>query len=371
MEAMKMSSCCHKNRRVLMLVTLCLVLFVLSGCAMVGPRSIGMGRADYNEVINRTEDEQMLLSIVKGRYGDTFSLLSVSGVAANVSFRTNADVESGIGPSKYYLGNLVPFSGGFVYEENPTITYAPVEGEQYLRKLMAPIPFDILVLFIRTGTFTELSLPLLANRINNMRNPDFLDTPSAEPDARFQRFVELNAELDKAGVLQWVEDPRKEVPFDILISGYAPAYSKKVREYLALLGLPMPANESKDMIFPVYFGVKGGELDGIAISTRSTFDLVQILRAAIEMPQEHANAGLTLKFPPIGLAGKNICIHTSKNKPQSAAMAVKYRGYWFYIEDTDMQTKLFYKLVRTLWSVSIAAGTDQKAAPVLTIPVSN
>ena len=38
-----------------------------------------MGRADYNEAINRTEDEQMLLSIVKGRYGETFSLLAVRG----------------------------------------------------------------------------------------------------------------------------------------------------------------------------------------------------------------------------------------------------------------------------------------------------
>jgi hypothetical protein len=204
-----------------------------------------------------------------------------------------------------------------------------------------------------------------------MRNPDFLDTPSAEPDARFQRFVQLNAELVKAGVLQWVEDSRKEVLFYILISGYAPTHSKKVREYLALLELPMPADESKDIIFPVYFGIKSGELDGIAISTRSTFDLIEILKAAIEMPQEHASAGLTLNFPPIGLAGKNIHIHTSKNKPQSAAMAVKHRGYWFYIEDTDMQTKLFYKAVRTLWSISIAAGSDQKAAPVLTIPVSN
>ena len=354
-----------------MLMACCLVLFILSACAMVGPRAIGMGRADYNEVINRTEDEQMLLSIVKGCYGDTFSLLSVSSVAANVSFKTNADIEAGIGPSKYYLGNLVPFSSGFAYEENPTITYAPVEGEQYLRQFMTPIPFDILVLFIRTGTFTEISLPLLANRINNMRNPDFLDTPSAEPDARFPRFVELNAELYKAGVLQWVADNKKEPPFAILIRGYAPTYSNKVREYLALLELPITEDESKDMVFPVYFGVKGGELDGIAISTRSTFDLVQILRAAIEIPQEHASAGLTFKFPPIGLAGKNIHIHTSKNKPQSAAMAVKHRGYWFYIADTDMHTKLFYKAVRTLWSVSIAAGADQKAAPVLTIPVSN
>ena len=48
----------HKDRRGLSLTALCLVMCVLSGCAMVGPRSISMGRADYNEAINRTEDEQ-------------------------------------------------------------------------------------------------------------------------------------------------------------------------------------------------------------------------------------------------------------------------------------------------------------------------
>jgi len=361
---------CHKGRRVLTLTTLWLVLFALSGCAMVGPKSISMGRADYNEAINRTEDEQMLLSIVKGRYGETFSLLAVSGVAANVRFRANAGVEAGFGPERYYLGNLVPFSGGLAYEENPTITYAPVQGEQYLRQLLSPIPLDILVLIIRAGTNPATNLTMLANRINDLRNPDFLQAPSAEPDLRFQRFVELSEELDQAGLLQLVEDPRKDVSFDILITNYAPAYSEKVREYLTLLGLPMPTEESKDIVLPVYFAVKGRELDGIAMSTRSTFDLIEIIRAAIEIPQEHASAGLAIYYPTMGLAGKNIRIHASKDKPKRAAVAVKHRGYWFYIDETDMHTKLFYDMVRTLWSVSIATTADQRAAPVLTIPVS-
>lgn len=89
----------------------------------------------------------MLLSIVRGRYGETFSLLAVRGVHANVRFRTNADVNAGFGPEADYDGNLVPFSGGVAYEENPTIAYAPVQGEQYLRQLLSPIPLDILVLF--------------------------------------------------------------------------------------------------------------------------------------------------------------------------------------------------------------------------------
>jgi hypothetical protein len=177
-------------------------------------------------------------------------------------------------------------------------------------------------------------------------------------------------ELDQAGVFQLVADPRKEVSFDVLITHYAPAYAEKVREYLALLGLPMPMDESEDIVIPVYFAVKGRDWDGIAISTRSTFDLIEILRAAIEIPQEHAAEGLTVSYPKMGLAGKNLRIHASKDKPERSAVAVKHRGYWFYIDDTDMHTKLFYVLVRTLWSVRIAAAADQTAAPVLTVPVS-
>ena len=150
------------------------ILLGLFGCAIVGPTSISMGRADYNAAINKTEDEQMLKSIVKGRYGETFSLLSVTGVAANVHFAANAGAQAGIGPNENYLGNLVPLNGGVAYEENPTITYSPVQGGNYLRQLMSPVPLDILVLFIRNELASGNALVLLANRINDLQNPAFL-----------------------------------------------------------------------------------------------------------------------------------------------------------------------------------------------------
>jgi hypothetical protein len=355
---------------VFMLITFCLVLVVFSGCALVGPSSISMGRADYNEAINRTEDEQMLLSLVKGRYGETFSLLSVTGVAANVRFGSRAAIQAGFGPKANYVGELTPFSAGLAYEENPTITYAPVQGERYLRQLLSPIPLDILVLIIRAGTGQATYLTMLANRINDLKNPDFIEKPMAAHDHRFRRFVKLNQTLDQACVLQWVEDPRKDVPFDILITDYTPDYIEPVREYLNLLGLSIPADESADIIIPVYFSVKGRHWDGVAITTRSTYDLIEILRGAIEVPKAHVAAGLVHDGPAPGLAGIDICIHASKQKPDGAAVSVKYRGHWYFIDETDMPTKRFYDMVRTLWSVSIASAADQRAAPVLTLPVS-
>ena len=362
----------HKRRflRMFLLTVFCLIPGVFSGCAMVGPSSISMGRADYNEAINKTEDEQMLLSLVKGRYGETFSLLSVTGVAANVRFGSRAGAEIGFGPQKNYDGNLVPFSAGLAYEENPTITYAPVQGERYLRQLLSPIPLENLVLIIRAGSNQAAYLTMLANRINDLKNPDFLETPLAAPDHRFRRFVKLNQTLDQACVLQWVEDPRKEVPFDILITDYSPDYIEPVREYLDLLGLSMPADESADIVIPVYFSVKGQHWDGVAIATRSSYDLIEILREAIDVPKAHLSAGLATHGRTPGLAGNDIRIHTSKQKPDGTAISVTYRGYWYFIDETDMSTKRFYDMVRTLWSVSIASAADQRAAPVLTLPVS-
>ena len=223
---------------------------------------------------------------------------------------------------------------------------------------------------MRTGPYSTLPLIVFVKRINDMKNPAFLDEPSTEPDRGFHRFVELNRELFSAGVVNWVADPKKEVAFDILITGYAPTYSAQVREYLTLLGLPMPTEESEDIVFPVYFAVKSRSLDGIAISTRSTGDLIQILRAAIEVPQEHKIAGVTIEYPEMGLIGKDLRIHSSKGKPEGTAVAVRYRDFWFYIDDIDIRTKLFYQTLRILWSISIAASSDSSAAPVLTIPVS-
>jgi len=355
---------------VITLTVFSLILCGLSGCAVVGPKSISMGRTNYNEAMDKTENEQMLMSIIKGRYGETFTLLSVSGVAANIRFAANANAQVGIGPEKNYLGGLVPLSGGLVYEENPTITYVPVQGEEYFQQLMSPIPLGTLVLFIRRGFDSAASLILFADRINDMQNPDFLRTALLEPDLRFQRFAELNEELYQEGIIQWVKYSGENIPYAILISDYETDHLVKVQEYMDLLSFSMPADTSENIVLPLYLGVKYKKTEGVAISTRSTISLIQILRATVEIPPEHLANGIAPRYPKPGPAGQGICIRTAKDKPDNAVIAVKYRGYWFYIDEKDTRTKRFYTIVRTLWSVSIATGVDQSDLPILTIPVN-
>jgi len=320
-----------KDRWLIAMLSLFIMPFVVSGCATMGPMSISMGRADYNKAINKTENEQMLLSIVKGRYGETSTLLAVSGVAANVRFSTNAAVNAGFGPDVNYTGNLVPFSGGLAYEENPTITYAPVHGEQYFRQLMSPIPLTILLLAIRSMDDSDHLFTLLVKRINDLRNPDFLYDQTAGADKRFMRFVELFTEFRKAGLLEFVKDPTVGAEFDVLISNYEPGYSKEVVEFLSLLDLSMQTENTDHIVIPAYLAINTRKNWGMGITTRSTLDLIEILRAAVEVPKEHAAEGLSINYPPTGLAGQGVRIISVKQKPKRMMTGIKYEGYWFYI----------------------------------------
>ena len=358
-------------RRIKILTVFCLAIGLLSGCTGIGPRFISKGRADYNAAINQTEDEQMLLSIVKGRYGESSTLLAVSGIAASVRFSTNASINAGFGPEANYLGNLVPFSGGLVYEENPTITYSPVNSEQYMRQMMSPIPLDILLLSIRTMDHSNHIFFLLINRVNNLRNPDFIYSQSAVVGRRYIDFVDLFMELRQAGVIDLAIDPKKKNSFAVVISDQAGQYSDKVKELLSLLDIQPPEAGSGQMVIPVSYAHLTKEGGGIGITTRSTMDLVEILRAAVKVPEEHELAELALIYPQLSFAVQGIKFDSSLEQPDPVSVAVNYRGYWFYIDDTDQYTKEVFGLLRAFWSIGISGSIDDDSAPVLTLPVRN
>ena len=292
-----------------------LSIVMLMGCSMVGPSTISHGRADYNEAINRTDDEQLLMALVRGRYGETSRLLAVTSVAANVRFAANAGAEVGYGTDEIDEWTFGPFRAGMAYEENPTTSYVTVQGEKYLRQVMSPIPLDILILALRSSTYPAERFALLVRSVNGIKNPDFLKPPSGKPDPRFSRLVLILQELSDADMIHWVRDRREGMGFSAVIRDYAPEFSTRVMELLTVLGLSVPKNRTEDIVLPVYFALKGKEPEGIAVATRSTMDIIEILRASVEIPEEHTQSGLALSYPPKGLAGKGISGRRRKGPP--------------------------------------------------------
>jgi hypothetical protein len=67
-------------------------------------------RSVYNDAINDTNNQQLLMVLIRERYSENSSLLAVSNVTANVSVSTSTGIQLGFGDESNYSGNLVPFS---------------------------------------------------------------------------------------------------------------------------------------------------------------------------------------------------------------------------------------------------------------------
>jgi hypothetical protein len=248
----------------------------------------------------------MLLSVVQHRDEETGSLLAVTSVTANVSVTTSTGIRIGFGDQENYSGSLVPFRAGTVYEENPNISYAPAVGAAYARRVFTPFPLAMLAQM--TGTLADPAYvyEALVASVNGIRNPDFRFS-AADPDPCFSRFVALMTTLNQANRFHWIENPGQPRGFSILINRHVPAFTAEVRELLGLLGLRASMAHFARVVLPVFLAADARASQGLAMITRSVGDLIEMLSAAIDVPEEDLRSGAASTYPPLGLAGRGLC----------------------------------------------------------------
>ena len=88
------------------------------------------------------------------------------------------------------------------------------------------------------------------------------------------------------------------------------------------------------------------------------------LSQGISIPIEHQELGLvTLTLDENGnpfnweeLTGDLIRVFSCKHRPKNAAVAVKFKGYWFYIDDRDLNTQSTFTLLVELFGIEVRAG---------------
>jgi len=350
-----------------------LTILLLTGCTQIGPSLLSNGRAAYNQSIIESGDRQILAMITRMRYGETAGMLAVNSVTANirVTAAANADFQAW-GSNAEVAGNLNPLQTGLAYEENPTISYTPIDGAEYVRALLSPIPIELTFLMLGAAPTPKSGLISLIESINGITNPAFLADPD-DTDDRFMRCMDLILELKWAGALHWARTTNEGSDIVVVISRYGPDHTADVREFLQLVGVPADGVDSgHDVILPAWLS-DGTTHDGrgLAITTRSIQDLLEISAAAVDVPPRHLESGWVQSYPAPGAVQDLIRIRRSENLPEAAMVAVEHHGWWYYIDASDSESKQFFRLLRTLVSVRIAdASRTATQLPVLTVPVS-
>jgi hypothetical protein len=105
--------------------------------------------------------------------------------------------------------------------------------------------------------------------------------------------------------------------------------------------------------------------------TRSMLHIIIELATKIDVPPQHVKEGRTVpSLVPEGqsVAGfkRLIKIGYSADKPDNAFTAIKYRDYWYWIDDRDFNSKRTFAFLMILMSLSEKGGTGD--LPVVTIP---
>jgi hypothetical protein len=349
-----------------------LVVILGAGCASIGPGTVTRDRFDYTGAIAESWKSQMLLNLVKLRYGDTPVFLDVgqivSGYTVQSTFSAGGSIFSTSGVVPGVPNSSVTLGAQGQYTDRPTVTYTPLAGERFARSLMTPIPPAALLSLVQAGNPVDLVLRLAVNVVNGIYNRYGGDLRVRAADPEFYLLLERLRRIQSSGAigLRVSRADRDEAVMMVFRGKVDPSIEADVLAARQLMGLDPASRE-----FEVVYGSVAASNTQIAILSRSILEILIDLSSAIAVPEAHvAERRVTPTAPPdVGPSGPIrplIRIESSLNGPTDAFLAVPYRGYWFWIDDRDMGSKRLFSFLMFMFTLVETGSKD--GAPVLTIP---
>jgi len=339
-------------------------LLALAGCKSIGPGQVAGDRFDYSAAIGDSWKRQTLLNIVKLRYLDPPIFVDVGQIVASRTLSRSVSVGGNVGQGN---DNTLTLGAAGTYTDQPTVTYTPLTGNKFIKSLMTPLPPESVFFMIQSGWPADAVLLSTVSSINGLKNQATTVQGTAPPDPDFLRALALIRKIQVAGgvALRVQQDVQKQQPTILAIRRPDIAAETKAdsEELRRLLRLDPNAAE-----FKLVFGATAADDKEVAVVTRSIIQLMATMSAQVEVPAkdlaEH-RAAPGLESAPQE-AQRFIQIHSSKNSPANAFVAVSYRGQWFWIDDRDLKSKRTFSFMMLLFT--LADTGESQPLPLVTIP---
>jgi hypothetical protein len=339
-------------------------------CSSLGPQALKSTRTDYNLALRQTEDEQLLLNIVRLRYRDRMYFLEPSSV--NTQFTFAASVE----PSFTWLAN-----GGrtdsarnrLAVEERPTITYRPLRGKEFVERILAPIPLETLILLGNSGWPISRVMRTTVEQINGIENGyrSFRGQDNANKDYRkFIQITEWLRELEQEKLLFGAREADTEEPVLLLAEGAKqhPAWSALQKEF---------AFAEDTHSIPLRSNINEKQSNAFNLMPRSFDNIMFFLSQSVQVPEQHIELNLVptrndasgTLFDERSVSKGLFRVYSSVEEPETATVKVFYREHWFYIKDSDFAAKSTFSMLNQIFALQ--SGGSNGSAPILTIPIGN
>jgi hypothetical protein len=399
-----------------------------SGCTF-GARMIESSVGPYNQAVTRVGEEQLLLNVVRLRYNDNPTRLDVSSIAAQYELDATAEARpffeapNPAGSVFQTFTRILPDVMGTA-ANRPTISLIPLDDPETMRGLFTPATLDGIVFIAETSYPLSTVFQLFVEYMNHVPNAPTASGPprAIVPQFRdFKRAAGILQELKDAGDLQFIREEKlttlgsrlseQSVNASALVEAAKNGFEYQrqadntwalvKRDRKLVLHIRREAASRPDVVelanllhlrpdrsrYDVTVGSKESlagleaatNLDAVNIYPRSVIQACYYASHGIEIPPEHYACGLVR--PSVLPDGQGFdwqevfqglfTVHTVMQfrRPDCAFVAVKYRDYWYYIDDRDADTKTTFSLLLTMTRINLL-GT-RKGGPMLTLPVGS
>jgi hypothetical protein len=413
------------NRVLIALLVLCVSL---SGCTF-GPSLLEFSHRPYSDAVKQVAEEQALLNLVRLRYNDNPMRLDVASIAAQYELDASVSAQpffAAQATSNAFraFSSVLP-SGSASAANRPTISLTPLDDPETIRGLFTPATLDGIVFLAETSYPISTVFRMFVEYMNGVPNAVTASGPPREivPEFReFQRATEILQQLQDAGDLRFIREekittvgshlPESNVTANSLVEAAKNGFEyqrqsdsswalikrnrrlnlhirptaitrPEVLELCALLHLKPGKTDYEVTVASQEepFSSAGSlrEANSINIYPRSVVQASFYLSHGVVIPPEHHVCGIIKPaLSPDGtvfdwqqLTSGLFAVHSVKQhlRPNCASVAVKYRDYWYYIEDCDNDSKITFSLLIAMTRVNLL-GT-KKGGPMLTLPVSS
>ncbi len=423
----------YSRPRPIFAITLLLLPFV-SGCVL-GPTALKKTHGRYHEAVKQVQDEALLRNLVRLRYTESLSTLEVASITAQFEADASAEARPFLGapnPASNNVFRIFPrilpdavLSGA----DRPTISLQPGDEAQQIDRLLRRLSAENFAFFVESGVSPTALLLLWfdsVNRVNNapaVRTAKLLDAEIRDY-AAFRRAAELMEELERRKIARFVvREPflpvgrpvaaervsqaeqlkaieegmeyhdgpspgtlvlvRRQRGLQMKINGLAQG-CPPLQEFCRLLDLEPGLPEYELIVgeadpFPASFPPPPRRQ--VVLEPRSTFEALIYMSHGVNVPQEHVEQGIApnselpdgqlLEWSDLTRGVFQVQHVKQHHRPDHAYVAVRFRDYWFFVDDRDHTSKAAFNMVYYLSRLDLAVSGArlERTRPVLTLPI--
>ncbi len=347
------------------------------GCVSNAGMLIAQGLPSYNESAALAVNQQLLLNLVRLRYRDTPFFLELGTLSAQQTTSVNASLGGAASALPAAPAGSITSGVGATFSATPTVIFTPLQGEAFVRRLLAPIPVTAVMALAQSGWSVARVMSLLVEQIGPLENASAASGPTPDTAPTFESFAAFARDLralQLAGSLQFGVAVNT-APGAGAVPAIALTETDGVRDVVARVRSNLGVSDAP-AVLPLLSdaGLERPE-GGLRVRTRSLLGALFLLSHSVRPPERHVRAGLvTVTRRPNGAPfdwndalSALMRIESSTGEPSDAFVRVQYRGHWFYLRDNDLESKSTFMLLSEVFSMQ--AGSSNAMAPALTLPL--